>query len=155
MFIGGGVISAGSRVTTKVAASKSWPTASGTILSTAVVPDSSVFQSGTGNIRYDADVRDRFMINGDRYESNVGVLGAAKSFTDSGAAAKALEAYPKGSNVTVYYEPGNPARSTLEHGTATQNIGVTTLTGGMFLLIGLLLAISGAIGWARSELLGR
>ena len=155
MFIGGGVISWGSRVTTKVATSKSWPAVSGTILSAAVIPDSSAFQSGAGNIRYDVDVRYRFIVNGDRYESIVIILGAAKTFADSGSAAKALEAYPTGSDVTVYYEPGNPARSTLEHGTGTQGIGMTTLTGGMFLLIGLLLAISGAIGWARSELVGR
>lgn len=155
MVIGGGVISWGSRATSKVSTSKSWPTASGTIVSSEIVDDSASLRGGSNTIRHEADVHYRFMVNGDRYESNVVVLGAAKSYTDRGLAEKALAAYPKGGDVTVYYEPGNPARSTLEHGTATQNVGMTTLTGGMFLLIGLLLSISGALGWARSELIGR
>ncbi|MEO8575960.1 MAG: DUF3592 domain-containing protein [Gemmatimonadales bacterium] len=146
ILIGGGVISWGSRATTKVATSKSWPTVRGTVLSSSVVVEGR---------RYEADVHYRFIMNGERYESNVLVLGAPKSFADRSLAEKALAVYPKGSEVTVYYEPGNPARSTLEHGLATQNLGVTTLTGGVFLLLGLLLSISGALGWARSELVGR
>lgn len=155
ILIGGGVVSWSSRATTKVAASKSWPTVHGTIVSSGVVVDSAGLRTANKSPRYEADVHYRFMMNGERYESNVLVLGAPKSFSDSNLAAKALAAYPKGSDVTVHYEPENPARSTLEHGIETQNLGVTTLTGGVFLLLGLLLSISGALGWARSELVGR
>lgn len=155
ILLGGGVVSSGARATTKVATSNSWPTVRGTVLSSKVVVDSAGLRSSNKSMRYEADVHYRFTMNGERYESNVLVLEAPKSFADRNLAEKALAAYPKGNEVTVYYEPGNPARSTLEHGGATQNLGVMTLAGGMFLLIGLMLSISGALGWARSELVGR
>ena len=82
MLIGGGVVSWGSRATSKVSATRNWPTVSGTVLSSDVVVDSAGPQSAGGSIRYDTEARYRFTVNGQRYESNVVVLGAAKSFTD-------------------------------------------------------------------------
>jgi hypothetical protein len=154
MLIGGAVISWSSRATTKIPTSKTWPTTRGTVLSSAVVVDSTS-PGGSNKDRYEADVRYRFAVNGQTYESNVIVPGVPKSFADRTMADKALGAYPKDGDVTVYYDPANPARSVLEHGSPTQNIGLTTLTGSMFLLMGLLLSIAGALGWARSELIGR
>jgi hypothetical protein len=78
-----------------------------------------------------------------------------KSFSDRAGAEKVVVAHPVGREVTVYHEPGNPARSSLEPGAVPQDLGLMTLTSGMFLLIGLMLFISGALGWARSELVGK
>jgi Protein of unknown function (DUF3592) len=156
IVIGGGLISSSSRSTSKVSATKAWPTAEGTVLSSEVAVDTIKLTGGRLSEQYRADVRYRFLVDGGRYESNVFVLGPPKSFADRAEAEKVVEAHPAGGPVTVHYEPGNPARSALEHGgTIPQAFGLMTLTAGMFLLIGLLLAISGALGWARSELVGR
>ncbi len=101
-----------------------------------------------------ADVHYRFTVNGELYESNVFVLGVPESFADRADAAKIVAAHPVGGGVTVYHEPGNPARSSLEPSAVPQEFGLLTLTSAMFLLIGLMLFISGALGWARSELVG-
>lgn len=104
---------------------------------------------------YHADVGYRFSVNGGMYESNVFSLGMPKSYADRAGAEKVIVAHPVDREVTVYYEPGNPARSSLEPGAVPQDLGLMTLTSGMFLLIGLMLFISGALGWARSELVGK
>jgi len=156
IVIGGGVISWSSRSTSKVSATNAWPTAQGTVLSSDITVDTTRLSGGRFSEQYRADVRYRFLVDGERYESNVFVLGLPKSFADRAEAEKIVEAHPAGSTVTVHYQPGNPARSSLEPGgTIPEAIGLMTLTGGMFLLMGLLLAIAGALGWARSELVGR
>ena len=156
IVIGGGLISWSSRSTSKMSATSVWPTAQGTVLSSEVAVDTTILTGGRLSEQYRADVRYRFLVDGETYESNVFVLGLPKSFADRTEAEKVVEAHPAGDTVTVHFEPGNPARSALEHGgTIPEAFGLMTLTAGIFLLIGLLLAISGALGWARSELVGR
>ena len=156
IVIGGGLISWSSRSTSKVSAINAWPTAQGTVLSSEVAVDTTRLTGGRFSEDYRADVRYRYHVDGATYESNVFVLGLPKVFASRAEAEKVVEAYPAGGAVTVLYAPGNPARSALERGgTIPEAFGLMTLTAGMFLLIGLLLAISGALGWARSELVGR
>ena len=157
IVIGGGLISWSSRSTSKVSATNAWPTVQGTVLSSEIAVDTTRrLSGGRFNEQYRADVRYRFLVDGETYESNVFVLGLPKSFANRAEAEKIVEAHPAGGAVTIHHEPGNPARSTLEPGgTIPEAFGLMTLTAGMFLLIGLLLAISGALGWARSELVGR
>jgi hypothetical protein len=155
ILIGGGVLSWGSRATSKLSASKNWPTVRGTVVSSKVVEDSTFGRGGKSNVIYHTDVSYRFSVNGETYESNVFSLGAPKSFVDRSDAEKVLAAYAVRREVTVYHEPGNPVRSSLEVGAVPQDFGLMTLSSGMFLLIGLMLFMSGALGWARSELVGR
>lgn len=156
IVIGGGLVSWSSRSTSRVSATSAWPTAQGTVLSSDVAVDTTRLSGGRFSEEYRADIRYRFLVDGETYESNVFVLGLPKSFADRAEAEKIVEAHPAGGAVTVHYEPGNPARSALERGgTIPQAFGLMTLTAGILLLIGLLLAISGALGWARSELVGR
>lgn len=110
---------------------------------------------GSYRIRYRPDIRYRFMVNGENYESNVFTFGAPKSFAQRAEAEGVVAAHPEGSDVTVYYEPGNPARSGLEPGSVPRGFGMFAMLSSTFVLIGVLLFMSGAIGWARSELVGR
>ena len=156
IVIGGGLISWSSRSTSKVSATNAWPTVQGTVLSSEVAVDTTRLSGGRFSEQYRADLRYGFLVDGETYESNVLVLGVPKSFANRAEAEKIVEAHPAGGAVTIHHEPGNPARSALEPGgTIREAFGLMTLTAGMFLLIGLLLAISGALGWARSELVGR
>lgn len=104
---------------------------------------------------YRADVRYRFAVNGESFESNVFVFGVPKSFANRVEAERIVAAHPGGSGVEVYYEPGNPVRSCLEPGAVPQEFGMLALMSGAFLLTGLMLLVSGALAWARSGVLGR
>ncbi len=155
-LFGGGIVSWGSRPTLKSAPGTGWSTVSGTVLLSRVVDDTIRDRDGTTTVYHQADVRYRFVVNGASYESNVFIHGGAKSFADKAQAEKLIAARPVGGALLVYYDPANPARSSLElPRTTAQDIGIPTLTGGLFVLIGMMLFISGAIGWARSELIGR
>ena len=125
------------------------------MVSSKIVEDRTIGSGGKSNVIYHSDVSYRFSVNGETYESNVFSFGAPKPFVDRSEAERVLAAYQVGREVTVYHEPGNPVRSSLELGAVPQDFGIMTLSSGMFLLIGLMLFISGALGWARSELVGK
>ena len=140
------------RTATTITESKNWPTAQGTVISSRAPRDSSRVRGGGYNHYYTVDVTYRYLVNGASYQSNVFVFGVPKSLPDSVEAQRVVAAHPVNGSVTVYYDPSDPSRSCLEPGNVPQQFGLLTLMSGAFLLIGLLLLISGGISVARSRL---
>lgn len=73
-----------------------------------------------------------YHVDGHRYESNQ-VSYTARS-TSAAANRAVVDRYPKGSRVTVYYDPHAPRRAVIERGTNRLWIGIV-ITGLIFIVI--------------------
>lgn len=93
-------------------ASKRWPTASGTIVSSALE------KSPEHKRRYRAAVQYRYRVGGKDYEASRvfwgGNEGRQKHMTS------VVASYPAGNTVPVHYDPQNPAEAVID---PTQNVG--------------------------------
>ena len=87
-----------------------WPSTSGTVLMSSVQSR----QSGRSHSTYPAVVY-QYTVNGQTYQSQT--IKAGDQFMNvrvAGQAYTTVARYPIGANVTVYYNPANPADSALE-----------------------------------------
>jgi hypothetical protein len=118
-------------------ASKKWPTAPGTVISSALE------QSPDNKRRYRAAVQYRYRVGKDYQSSRVfwgGNEGRKRHM------ASVVASYPAGATVPVYYDPQNPAEAVID---PTQNagsrplvlyamgmmtLGLFTFTGGIYAL---------------------
>lgn len=88
----------------------SWPTVEGIVLRSEVKD-----QFVGIHTQYEADILYRYTVNGQAFESaSVRTRGTATRY--KGDAEKAVNRFPTGSVVRVYYDPKNPAESYLEAG---------------------------------------
>ena len=99
-------------------ASRSWPHVDGTVLESRV--DSYVSTTGSGSKKrrttmYQADVRVRYEVEGQVYETNRVSLQDVSS-SSAGSVKKIVRRYPKGKRVKVYYDPQAPAVAVLQPG---------------------------------------
>jgi hypothetical protein len=117
------------------AASKSWPSTTGKVLSSQVEARRS--RSGSGySTSYYAVVFYEYQVAGQVYRSNVLQLGGEVGGSVSRAQQKVM-AYPAGSQVQVYYNPDNPQQAGIEGGSMRSNILI-----GVALLIMLILVVT-------------
>lgn len=89
---------------------QSWPSTSGTILMSSVQSS----RSGRSHSTYPVVVY-QYVVNGQSYQSQT--IKAGEQFLNvrvAGQAQATVARYPIGANVTVYYDPVNPANSALE-----------------------------------------
>ena len=89
---------------------QSWPSTSGTVLMSSVQSR----QSGRSHSTYPVVVY-QYAVNGRTYQNQT--IKAGEQFMNvriMGQAQATVARYPIGANVTVYYNPANPAESALE-----------------------------------------
>ncbi|MBI3241398.1 MAG: DUF3592 domain-containing protein [Chloroflexi bacterium] len=97
----------------QVSASKSWPTTTGTVLSSSVeLRRSRSGRSGYSLSHYPVVVYD-YEVRGQRYQGNR--IGFSEIGTGwAGPAQQKIAGYPVGGAVRVFYNPQNPAEAVLE-----------------------------------------
>ncbi len=95
----------------EVEASKEWPTAEGTILSSEL----NKTRDHDGNEMYSANILYEYSVDGKQYsDGNIGVMDGSTSMKNS--VKKTLRKYEKGKKVTVHYDPEFPGTAVLETG---------------------------------------
>ena len=90
-------------------AAQSWPTTTGTVLKSYV----NVSTDANHSTSHDPKIIYEFTVNGQLYRGDryrVGIYVARGGYL---AAQEIVDRYPEGSQVTVYYNPQNPAECTL------------------------------------------
>lgn len=102
-------------------ASQSWPTTTGTILSTTLSQQSRRNSQGYHDVTYAPTVEYTYEVNGNSYRSDKINAGWTVSY-DLGNAQNKINQYQPGARITVYYNPANPADAVLETKSAASNI---------------------------------
>lgn len=113
---------------TKAASSRNWATTNGRVLSSTL--QRTRRRGGGGGGSYIPLVVYEYEVNGQRYQGNRYAFGSQVGIGVSGIAARALEDYPVGAIVDVYYNPDNLADATLKRnagGEWSNLIGVIVL----------------------------
>jgi hypothetical protein len=111
------LVSEGAKRLVNAAASYTWPTAEGKVISSTVstgkvlVPRPQPMEQTV----YQADVLYEYVVAGRTYSSSMVTFGDYSS-PDPSHADSIVKKYPVGSSVTVYYSPGEPETSVLERG---------------------------------------
>src|SRR5262249_20224359 len=112
----GGIVLDVSRNLVNGAASNTWPTAEGKVISSNVrTSKRQLPRSGIDETVYQADVHYEYAVAGRRYSSSrVSFSGYGPG--DRSHADNIVNRYPAGSPVTVFYSPDAPETSVLERG---------------------------------------
>lgn len=120
-------------------ASKKWPTASGTVTTSALE------KSPDARRRYRIELQYSYRVNGTDFQSNRIFWGGHEGREKQ--MASVAEAYPAGCKVRVYYDPRNPAeavldpvqntgsRATVLYAIAMMTLGLFSFTGGVYSLL--------------------
>lgn len=124
-------------------ASVEWPSVPGIIQSSEVVRK----RDSDGDTMYRAEVLYKYTVNGEILESDQRRIGATSSSSSSKNAYKITRLYPKGSNVTVHYNPEAPEEAVLEPGVFLES-KILWYVGIVFMILGVLMA-----GWPFLKLL--
>ena len=90
------------------AASATWPTAHGKVLTCGVIRQ----RGPKGTSTYSSTIVYEYTVNGVRHQGHVIKFGSMDMAAES-AAQKILDPYPVGTAVTVHYRPDNPKLATL------------------------------------------
>ena len=144
-LVGGIVLVVGIFSIVRANASESWPMVEGEVIRTDIVSNR---KSGGGSSTYRAKVEYQYAIDGvTRYGARVSYAGNVSS-SNRGSAMAIIDRYPKGSDVTVYYDPADPEESVLEPGISAK-IFLTPAIGGVFLVLGLALLFSSLKGRSK------
>ncbi len=111
-LIGLALVFAGYRTYRKSDESISWPTTMGT------VKTSEVRRTVGANNEFHSYIEYEYSVLGTDYVSNKVTFGELAGFQDikKSIAQKAVNRYPAGSTVTVYYDPQDPKKAVLQRG---------------------------------------
>jgi hypothetical protein len=111
LLAGAGILFAGMRQVIHASASDGWPVAAGEVRSSSVEYDTAADGAGT----YRAEVLYAYSVDGVDQLANRVAFGDFGS-SDPGRAQRIVNSYPAGAEVTVHYDPDDPARAVLEPG---------------------------------------
>jgi hypothetical protein len=103
------------RMRRRVTASRGWPTVRGRVISTDIVK----WVRPQGGWAYAPAILYEYEVDGKPFGSNVvhtGLSATESSYRASSAAELYVERFPAGSEVTVWYDPADPANAVLEPG---------------------------------------
>lgn len=119
----------------KVRASQTWPTAPGTVLQSWVRESRSTDSDGGDSYSYHPEVHYQYQVMGTEYQGSKIAFGPKVG--GRSRAEKTIEKYPAGANVTVYYQPDNPANAVLERSISkvTLVLGIAMFLGGVFIYL--------------------
>jgi len=146
--IGAFLIVYGVRSRKKAAASQAWPSTEGWITSAEVWESRSTDDEGHVRYAYYPTVAYTYTIEGRSYAGKQISFGGVRGHGTPTKAQEALTRFPVGAQVSVYYDPTNPAEAVLvrEEGAAKW-----ALAGGIFCLaLGACIACPLAIGVVRN-----
>lgn len=142
LLLGLGVSYYGYRLIRRARASSEWPAARGQIESSAVDVEKERERDSDGNVHYDTKyvprIVYRYQVEGTDYYGEQLSYGSTSSGNASWAY-RIRDQYPPGTEVSVYYDPGNPQEAVLQPGAKwttyiVLGIGVLfALTGGLIL----------------------
>ncbi len=132
----------------KVAGTRNWPSAQGTVIGADIVQQRQAYgelagQGFTPGV-FEAKIRYQFEVGGRTFVSDIIAPGGVVSTSNAARAEDWTARFPPGDDVTVYYNPSNPEDCCLlreKHGT-----GLMLLVAAMFLAFGVLAWFR--IGWA-------
>lgn len=106
-----------------------WPMVTGTVLESKVHRYTSSGNSENSSVQHVPRIVYEFELGGTRYESHQrSIMGENY---ESAEAQRIVDAYPVGSAITVYFQPGNPEESVLQRGGSEEQwrIGTGVLIG--------------------------
>ena len=135
LFIGGGIfmILLGRKNQKKADASQNWPSTNGAIIETGTTRNFSSGADGDSDIvTYTPKLKYSFRVDDVEFISDKIAFGYGKSYNSEMAALSALQNYPVGKQVAVYYNPENPNEAVLERKNQRQVWG---LVGGILLIV--------------------
>jgi hypothetical protein len=136
----------GVSVIQKVGASEDWPTVTGRVTDSSVEVQRN--ETGTGRKKkrstyYAPDVSYTYSVEGVPYSSNQIIYGATR-YDDKSTAQAIAGQYPKGSDVTVYYDPESPDSAVLEPGIKSSSYTMLIM-GIVFIVTGVITSFMGVI----------
>jgi hypothetical protein len=147
------LLRAGLRGRRLAAASKTWPSTTGKVLSSEVEARRSSSSHGGYTTSYYPVIFYEYQVDGQIQRSNTLVLGGEIGGAVSRAQQKVM-AYPPGSSVQVFYNPANPQQATLEQGRSLSGILVWVA---VLIIVGLVCTLAfsaGMMGMASSLVSG-
>jgi hypothetical protein len=122
----------------KADASQGWPATTGTIIDADVSRSMHEDSDGDNHYSYSPHVRYTYQVIGSEFTGDKITFGFGKGYGSEAKAQQALANYPVGKQVTVYYDPENPASAVLERKAGGSVIGY--ILGGIFILVGVCMA---------------
>ncbi len=140
IFCGVGVfaIYAGRKGVKQADASQGWPATTGTVTEARVTYSTQTDTDGDSSDSYFPQVSYTYQALGQEYAGHKISFGFAKAHNSRRQAENELARYPLGSQVTVYYNPSNPAEAVLER--KAGGTVIATVLGVAFILLGLCIA---------------
>jgi hypothetical protein len=129
--VGGGLGFGGLRARRKAKAASSWPTVSGTILSTEVVTHRSSGGAKHGTrVSYEPVVKYSYSVDGKEFKD--GRIGFVDVSGGKGAAEKRIAAFASRTDLVVHYNPKDPKEAVLDP-KASGSLGLFAI--GIFLIV--------------------
>lgn len=102
------------RTARKAEAAASWPTATGTVVSSAVREKVETDSEGDSETAYYPEVSYAWTVNGQRHTGRRIQFGETPRFLRETAAQAVCDRYRAGASIPVRYDPANPAEAVLE-----------------------------------------
>jgi len=145
VFVGAGglLIYQSIRSRKKAESSQSWPATTGHITDAHVSHHTSTDSDGDTSDHYSPKVRYTYPVAGTTYEGDKIGFGFQQSFGNASKAQAALTRYPVGGQISVFYDPNNPADAVLERRAGGSNVSL--MIGIVFLVIGACLGCPGLV----------
>ena len=122
----------------KAAASQNWPSTTGQITDSHVSRSQSTDSDGETIASYSARVAYTYQVGGQTYSGENIAFGFNPSYNNQPKAQAAAARYPMGSQVSVYYDPGNPSDAVLERQAPGSKVGM--IVGIIFIVTSVCLA---------------
>jgi hypothetical protein len=125
--------------------SQGWPSVQGQVTGAHVSHSSSTDTDGNISYSYSPNVSYTYQVGGNTYHNDKLTFGFQQTFNNEARAQTALQRYPVGGNVTVYYNPANPSEAVLER--AAGGFAISLVIGILFVFIALCAACTSLV-WA-------
>lgn len=122
----------------KAEASQNWPSTRGQVTKAHVQQSYHTDSDGDRHYFYSPVVEYTYEVGGQVYTGRTIRFGFNPSFGSEAKAQAALASYPVGAQVTVYYNPDNPAEAVLERKASATNTGM--ILGIIFIAVSVCLA---------------
>lgn len=128
--------------------SQGWSGVQGQVTDARVDRTTRTDSDGDIQYSYSPNVSYTYQVGGNTYYGDKLTFGFQQSFSSEAKAQAALQRFPVGGNVTVYYNPANPNEAVLER--SAGGFGVSLVIGIVFVLIALCTACVGLLALVLS-----
>jgi len=121
----------------KAEARQGWPATQGQIIASRISESTSTDSDSDRSTSYSPAVEYTYNVAGQEYKGNKITFGFTQGYGRYAKAQAALARYPLGAQVTVYYDPANPADAVLERKAGGSTVSL--VLGIIFILVSLCL----------------